>query len=218
MGRPKLIDDERLLAIAREVFVRDGAFGSTREIAKRAGVSESALFKRFSTKADLFVAAMAPPVADIDAIVRKAESLGDARRGIEFIAHEVLAFFREALPVILPLLRNPLIGHDAVHRHFGRGHAGKLVHAFAGYLEGERVKGQIGPVNPFAAAALVIASVHSVAQFEIMGFHEGMIPDDGMHLLVETMWQGLKPPDARKSPHKTRHHANAASRGKRRKK
>jgi AcrR family transcriptional regulator len=208
MGRPRLIDDETLLAIAREVFVRDGAFGSTREIARRAGVSEAALFKRFSTKAELFVAALAPPVIDIDALVKEAQALGDAREGIAFVAEQVLEFFRQALPVIFPLLRNPLIGPDAVHRHFGKGQAGKLVKAIARYLQNEAQEGRIGPVNPFAAAALLVASMHSVAQVEIMGFHEGMIPSDGVALLLDTMWRGLKPSPSSRIDGKPRQQTN----------
>jgi len=196
MGRPKLIDDEKVLAIAREVFVREGAFGSTREIATRSGLSEAALFKRFSTKADLFVAAMAPPVIDIDQIVKGAQALGDAKRGVALLAMSVLDYFRSALPVIIPLLHNPLIGHNAVHRHFGHGQAGHVVQAIARYVQHEIRCGAIGPaVNPFAAATLLVTSVHSIAQFEIMGFHEGTMPSEGLAILLDTMWHGLKPPD-----------------------
>lgn len=44
MARRKTVADETLLQIARDVFVRDGAAGSTTEIAARAGISEATLF------------------------------------------------------------------------------------------------------------------------------------------------------------------------------
>ena len=69
MGRPKIIDDDALLAHARVVFLERGAYGSTKDIAKRAGISESAIFQRFPTKAELFLAAMLPPQVDVSAIV-----------------------------------------------------------------------------------------------------------------------------------------------------
>lgn len=193
MGRPRIIDDEPLLAIAREVFVREGAFGSTREIAQRAGVSEAALFKRYGTKAGLFLAAMAPPAADPDAIIRQAEAVDDPRRGIALIADQTLGFFREALPVILPLIRNPLIGPDAVHRHFGDGQAARLTEAVARYLDAERRKGRLGAAEPFAAAALLVTSLHSLVLFELMGFHGGAIPPAGVSGLLDALWAGLGP-------------------------
>ena len=42
MGRPQTISNEEMLAAARAVFLKQGVFGSTREIAKGAGVSEAA--------------------------------------------------------------------------------------------------------------------------------------------------------------------------------
>ena len=64
LPRPRHIDDATLLAAAREVFVEKGAAATTREVARRAGVSEGVLFQRYRTKADLFFAALEPPEAD----------------------------------------------------------------------------------------------------------------------------------------------------------
>src|SRR3954470_13263750 len=57
-GRPPTIDFERLLAVAREVFLERGIRATTLEVAQRAGVSEGSLFHRFKTKDALFRAAM----------------------------------------------------------------------------------------------------------------------------------------------------------------
>src|ERR1700728_1055985 len=109
MGRPKRIEDDDLLKIARAVFVLDGAHGSTREIAQRAGISEAALFKRFPTKAELFLAAMIPPNVDVDALTAVAEAVDDPKDSLATLAERMLAYFREAIPVILQLTQNPLI-------------------------------------------------------------------------------------------------------------
>ena len=59
MVRPKKISDEELLEIARDCFLQTGPQVSTQEIADRSGLSQAALFKRFRTKEDLFLAAVA---------------------------------------------------------------------------------------------------------------------------------------------------------------
>jgi AcrR family transcriptional regulator len=61
MGRTKTISDEEVLERAREVFVEQGFRASTKAIAKHVGVSEGVLFQRFSTKEELFFAAMILP-------------------------------------------------------------------------------------------------------------------------------------------------------------
>ena len=57
-GRPRLISDEQLLAVAREVFLERGIQATTGEVAKRAGASEGTIFHRFGSKDALFRAAM----------------------------------------------------------------------------------------------------------------------------------------------------------------
>jgi AcrR family transcriptional regulator len=61
MARPRTFEDAELLQFARREFLKHGIAGSTKEIARRAGVSEAGLFKRFRTKHALFIAAMMPP-------------------------------------------------------------------------------------------------------------------------------------------------------------
>ena len=69
MGRRKRIEDEELLAVARGVFVKQGFAASTREIARRAGISESVIYQRHPTKAHLFFAAMVPPALNVEALL-----------------------------------------------------------------------------------------------------------------------------------------------------
>ena len=58
MPRPVTIQDSAILDAARRVFLVRGYSASTAEIARRAGVSEGSLFKRFRTKTALFLAAI----------------------------------------------------------------------------------------------------------------------------------------------------------------
>src|SRR5687768_2852160 len=57
-GRPPVISKERLLEVAREVFLELGIRATTLEVAARAGVAEGTIFHRFKSKDELFRAAM----------------------------------------------------------------------------------------------------------------------------------------------------------------
>lgn len=61
MARPRTIDDDALLESLRATFLDLGPAASTAELARRAGVSEGTLFKRFGTKKKLFSASMQLP-------------------------------------------------------------------------------------------------------------------------------------------------------------
>lgn len=58
MGRPKKITDEELIRGARECFLAHGPNVSTEVIAQCVGVSQAAIFKRYSTKEELLIAAL----------------------------------------------------------------------------------------------------------------------------------------------------------------
>ncbi|MBU0550551.1 TetR/AcrR family transcriptional regulator [Myxococcota bacterium] len=61
MPRPRLVSNEHILEIARACFLEHGHQVSTAFIAERVGLSQSALFKRFGSKEQLFLQAMTPP-------------------------------------------------------------------------------------------------------------------------------------------------------------
>ena len=61
MVRPKQVSDEELLKIALKCFLEHGSEASAQIIADRVGLSQPALFKRFGTKEELFMRALAPP-------------------------------------------------------------------------------------------------------------------------------------------------------------
>jgi AcrR family transcriptional regulator len=193
MGRPQLISDENLLAIAREVFRKHGVFGSTKEIAQRAGVSEAAIFKRFSTKAQLFMAAMVPPTPGIDGIIAKALSASSARAGLHALAEAVLDYFRVAIPMILPLVTHPTFGSIDLPRNFETSPARHLLEAVAAFLRSESDRGRMKLSDAFGAAVLLVSAVHSIALFEIMGLHGGTMPPRGLRAMVDALWLGLDP-------------------------
>src|SRR5260370_17899348 len=105
MVRTKSISDEALLRHARDVFVKEGFAASTKTIARRAGVSEGVLFQRFSTKEELFFAAMIPPPADLSGLFRKQHK--DGYKAFSAVTLGMLDYFRATLPVLITLLSHP---------------------------------------------------------------------------------------------------------------
>lgn len=62
-----------------------------------------------------------------------------------------------------------------------------------GFLAAKRNEGQIGDVDPGAAALLLIASAHSIAIFERLGAHGGRFQPEMVRRTVRCLWQGLSP-------------------------
>ncbi len=194
MGRPKLIADDLLLAAARAVFVREGAAGSTREIAAHAGISESALFKRFPTKAALFLAAMVPPPIIAGEIVAEAETATNPQQALRILADSLLAYFRQLIPVMLPLVQNPLIGPETVRHLFGERALAVVVSDVTAYLAGQQLAGNIArTIDPAATAALLVAATHSIALFDVVGLHAAPLPGPALQAIVDSLWNGLAP-------------------------
>jgi AcrR family transcriptional regulator len=193
LARKRTIDNDGLLKTAREVFLEGGAFGSTREIARRARISEATLFKRYPTKTALFLAAMAPPHADIDFIMAQVHAQTDPRKALHVLAHQVLGYFRMAIPRMLPLITHPAIGLEAMLQQFGVSPADKLTEAIAAYLSEQKKRGVLATESPHAAAAVINASLHSVALFELMGIHGGEVPASAVRNMMDALWHGLEP-------------------------
>jgi AcrR family transcriptional regulator len=105
MGRTRKITDEEILTAARQVFLDQGVGGSTAEIAQLAGISEASIFKRFSTKQDLFMAAIG--IDKIPNWVKKLEQdtpSSDFKAELTEICEAMLAFYQDVLPRVLMLL------------------------------------------------------------------------------------------------------------------
>src|SRR5262245_53997227 len=102
MARPRSVTDQQLLDAARGVFLESGFGGSTIEIARRAGASEALLFKRFTSKEQLFTAALLTlePPPWLDQLPRFS-GIGEPRENLERIAELVLQWFMAIAPRLL---------------------------------------------------------------------------------------------------------------------
>ena len=102
MARPTTISDERILEAARAVFLEYGIAATTAEVAKRAGIAEGSIFKRFATKAELFKAAMMFEFEDPDFIrtLVGARDEDDPRETLFQVGLQAVGFFRRMMPLI----------------------------------------------------------------------------------------------------------------------
>ncbi|MEK7468436.1 MAG: helix-turn-helix domain-containing protein [Planctomycetota bacterium] len=193
MGRKKNIEDHELLEAARAVFVKRGFAGTTREIARRAGISEAVIYQRHSTKAHLFFAAMTPPEPDFAKLLEPPADPRRAREHFGDLAVGMVNYFRKLVPIFLPLLTHPSFdfakySRQREHGPFGRIHAG-----FTEYLEKQRKRGLVAAPNLHAAALTLFAALHFLAIMEKLGVHGGRFPDAGVRAIAKAMWEGLAP-------------------------
>jgi AcrR family transcriptional regulator len=198
MARPTTITTEQILLAAREVFLEKGISGTTHEVARRAGVAEGSIFKRYKTKEDLFLEAMkpageVPPWAE-HLIARSGQ--GDIRENLIASAHEVLAFFRELMPLIM--MSWSAAGTTGAPEHL-RGPDClpiRTMKAVARFFEAEMRAGRIVRHNPEVLARCYIGSLQNYVFFEVMFKTEGMpsLPEKAfVRGLVELLWRGLDP-------------------------
>src|SRR5438067_10692690 len=103
MARPTTISDERILEAARGVFLEHGVAATTAEVAKRAGIAEGSIFKRFATKADLFKAAMQVDLDSLDFLntLVAARDGDDPRLTLYEFGMQAVSFFRRLMPLVM---------------------------------------------------------------------------------------------------------------------
>jgi len=193
MGRPPLVAKTALLAQARRVFLDQGLGAPMREIAERVGLSEAALFKRFPHKTDLMIASMAPPPPDTAALLAPLDRGEDARTAIAAVVDGLLAYYRDNLPVVMPLLMHPDIAIGDLANGAAEPGSVAIVEALGERLRDLSRKGLIAENDGLAAAGLIVAWCHSIALFEMMGVHGGKLPQDALAAMLDTLWTGLNP-------------------------
>lgn len=196
MGRKKTISDADLLGAAREVFVKEGFGASTKEIARRAGISEGVLYQRFATKDELFFAAMIPPPADLTRLFQGSRLKG--RRLIEELTLAMLEFSRRALPVMLPLMMHPEFRLEDLAERHPESPIFVLRREIGPFLSRERDAGRLGAVDPRGASLLVWAFAQAIAFFERLGAHGGKFDPEILSAAIDCLWKGLAPKPKRR--------------------
>lgn len=191
MPRNKTITDEEILTVARSLFIQEGAKASTRTLAKAVGISEAVIFQRFSTKEHLFFAAMVPPEAQLEAIFNVQPGKKQVTANLESISLQIVAYFREVMPVFLSLISHPSFNMQTfLQRHTMP--TMQIGNRLTEYLNAEAVLGRIRKDNG-AATAILLSHLHNLALSETIGLHQTTDTECAISGAIAVLWKGLTP-------------------------
>jgi len=182
------------------VFLEDGIGASTVEIARRAGVSEGSIFRRFPTKDALFRAAIKPPA--VPSWVRELDALagqGDMRENLTRIAREILRFAQQRMPLVMLAW-----GHKPAAPPEGGAAAAEEEEPpvvrdgrrLAAFLRREVERGRLRPCEVDMVARLLLGACISVVQDAVLR-KQPLTPEESDRFaadLVATLWEGIAPP------------------------
>lgn len=189
---------DRILDAAAELMRTRGIVrATTKEIAKAAGFSEATLYKHFRDKEELLLRVLRERMPGF-ARVEITPGEGRVEDNVWRLMRGALDFYREAFPMLGPLLSEPQL-MATHHERISRYDAGpqKAVDRIAAYFHAERDLGRLAAgTDPDAAAALVGGVCFQQAFF---GYFAGgaaapPVPDETVTALARTLMQGLGTP------------------------
>lgn len=115
MSRPPTIDDSVILKAAQDLFLKHGFKASTAQIARKAGVSEGSLFRRYKNKVELFLTAMEIKDQDTEwqeKLKHYRTGQGDPRILLGEAAHALLRHMNRMIPKFMTLRASGLKESD----------------------------------------------------------------------------------------------------------
>jgi AcrR family transcriptional regulator len=200
LARPRQISDEALLEATRACVMEHGAAVSTTLIAEAVGVSQATLFKRFGTKEELLIAALAPDPAMVIPwmdLLEQGPEPGDFKPQLTRIVRAMVAFFEGMFPCMAALKAAGLMQHAIEHmRSMGRDAPpirGRV--AVEGWLSRALAAEQLAPCDPQAVSVALTSAAMGLA------YRRHMFEDLSGELsgeryadqIVEMIWAGLAP-------------------------
>ena len=162
MPRSKQVSDKKVLAVAREVFLAQGARASTATIARRVGLSQATLFQRFGDKATLLRAALGLESVDPERVLRYAD---DAERDdIELhLGRIATRLLKRMIPIVevTEVLAGSREWKSAVAGEHAHGAIAETVEGLRGHLE--RIGVDAGLLQPllYLVHGAAFMSVHA---------------------------------------------------------
>ncbi len=194
MARPRTISDQQIVDAAREVFLEHGFSATTAEIARRAGVSEGTLFKRFATKEELF--AQTVGLSDFHGWHQEIQALtgqGEMRSNLEKLSLLIVKTARQILPQLMMMWsrgQTPPVQHQGGHDPVSADIA-----VIAQYLQAEVKLGRLRPVDCEVVAHALTGALTSRIHREVL---QGTTIDAEYFVktLLDFWWPGLAPPAA----------------------
>lgn len=180
-GRPQVISNEKLLEVAREVFLELGIRATTLEVARRAGIAEGTIFHRFKSKEDLFRAAMQFDPDEALAFVERLPARagkGEPGSALREFAEEFLRRCRIAVPVMMMSWSNPdsQLSQDRLSDK-GERHR-RAIRAVTAFFDAEMRAGRLAAMDPEVLARMLLGSLHHYCMSELFAPRAVALPPD----------------------------------------
>ena len=191
MARPRVIEEARILAAARTVFIAKGAEADTRLVAEAAGVSQAVLFQRYGTKKRLFFASMLPKPPDLSGLLgpTPANSEKAARAYLGGLASRLLAWLDDALPGSLRAALHPDFTDALTNAHAPTG-AEAIQSAISDRLRTMQSAGTLHTdVDPDIVARTLLEFLHGQALVALLVAPEPV--QTRAERCVALIWRGL---------------------------
>jgi AcrR family transcriptional regulator len=194
-----VISSERLLEVAREVFLELGIRATTAEVATRAGIAEGTIFHRFKSKEELFRAAMQFDPEEVLAFIERLPSLagGEIRQTLCDFAEQFIRFGRVAVPVMMMSWSNPDAQScgDRVARHK------RALGAVSAFFFSEMQSGRLRVGNPELPARMLLGSLQQFCMSELFAREAlGFSPSQFAQQVVDVLLRAFDPTLTRATP------------------
>ena len=223
MARPATISDDSLLEAARAVFLEHGIRATSADVARRAGVSEGTLFKRFHTKEQLFHAAMSVSLegdsAEFVGSLLGRVGKGTLRGQLEEVALLGIAFFRKIVPLhMMSWSSQSRVEGSGPYNEKGEHRAVEGRRLFEGYFEGERRLGRLRNVDVSVLARAFMGALYNFVAMEVLVGHADPLPmpaETFVRGLVDILLRGIEAPVPAPRDHAVNPRSSRAPRAKR---
>ena len=215
MARPTTLSDAHILDAARAVFLERGIAATTAEVARRAGVAEGSIFKRWPTKQELFYAALTPDTEEpawLKTLALRA-GRGDMAETLTDVAMEAIDFFRTLLPLFMMCWSNPSATGVPTPLDMPNSKPVRILKKLAGYFQAEMNAGRMARRDAEVVARTFIGAIQNFAFLELVDRHHEELPLPAqmfVRSLVHLLWNGVAPEPtvdkhpAKKKPRKER--------------
>jgi AcrR family transcriptional regulator len=206
MGRRPTVDADRILAVAREVFVEKGIGATTAEVARRARVAEGSIFNRFPTKGDLFREAMKVGEPRWVATLPGRIGKGEIDAVLISLGAEITDFFRVLMPLVMLSWSNPTPTGIPEILSGPNPPPLRVVKALAGYFEAEMRLARIARHDPEVVARLFLGGLQNFVMLELLARSEEVLPlplETYLRGMVNLLLRGLHPTKVSRGSRKT---------------
>jgi AcrR family transcriptional regulator len=165
MARPQHFDSDAMLESMRATFLEVGPGVSTQDLAKRAGVSEGTLYKRFGSKLKMFVQALQLPQLDecewfISIPTRVGE--GSVEAHLVAIAVGMHAYVSDLMPCVQMIAANGKLHQKDFAKLLGANEQAPPfmnIDAMTAYFEAEMALGRVRVCDPGGLARMFIGAI-----------------------------------------------------------